>query len=48
MAMFHNLGIGWACTSLGCLTGLFVPFAFVLNFRGNHLRMTSKKVRHDI
>lgn len=26
-AMFHNLGVGWACTLLGCLTVLFVPLS---------------------
>ncbi|KAF1988013.1 MFS general substrate transporter [Aulographum hederae CBS 113979] len=47
-AMFHNLGVDWACTVLGCLTLLFVPFPFVLYYRGKKLRMSSKYARHDI
>ncbi|KAJ5594197.1 uncharacterized protein N7459_000405 [Penicillium hispanicum] len=47
-AMFHNLGVGWACTLLGCLTLLFVPFPFILLWRGRRIRMASKYARHDI
>jgi DHA1 family multidrug resistance protein-like MFS transporter len=47
-AMFHNLGVGWACTLLGCLTLLFVPFPFILIYRGRRIRMASKYARHDI
>ncbi|RAH84649.1 caffeine resistance protein 5 [Aspergillus japonicus CBS 114.51] len=47
-AMFHNLGVGWACTLLGCLTCLFVPFPFVLYWRGKQLRLRSGFARHDI
>ncbi|GLA08250.1 hypothetical protein AnigIFM60653_009779 [Aspergillus niger] len=47
-AMFHHLGVGWACTLLGCLTCLFVPFPFVLYWRGKQLRLRSKFARHDI
>ncbi|KAF9892962.1 hypothetical protein FE257_000554 [Aspergillus nanangensis] len=47
-AMFHNLGVGWACTLLGCLTVLFVPYPFVLIKYGKRLRMASKFARHDI
>ncbi|KAJ5769245.1 hypothetical protein N7520_003804 [Penicillium odoratum] len=47
-AMFHNLGVGWACTLLGCLTLVFVPFPFILFFRGKRIRMASKYARHDI
>ena len=47
-AMFHNLSVGWACTLLGCLTVLFVPFPFILLWRGRRIRMASKYARHDI
>ncbi|CAG8947184.1 unnamed protein product [Penicillium salamii] len=47
-AMFHNLGIGWACTVLGCLSCLFIPFPFVLYWRGKQLRSRSRFARHDI
>lgn len=47
-AMFHNLGVGWACTLLGCLTLLFVPFPFIIYFRGQRIRKASKYARHDI
>jgi DHA1 family multidrug resistance protein-like MFS transporter len=47
-AMFHNLGVGWASTLLGCLSVLFVPFPFILCFYGKRLRMASKWARHDI
>ncbi|KAJ5624117.1 hypothetical protein N7510_000426 [Penicillium lagena] len=47
-AMFHNLGVGWACTLLGCLTILFVPFPFILLRYGKRLRLASKYARHDI
>lgn len=47
-AMFHNLGVGWACTLLGCLSVLFVPYPFVLFFCGKRIRLASKYARHDI
>ncbi|KAL4897762.1 major facilitator superfamily domain-containing protein [Aspergillus ambiguus] len=47
-AMFHNLGVGWACTLLGCLTVLFVPYPFVLLKYGKRIRLASKFARHDI
>ncbi|KAJ5909773.1 hypothetical protein N7504_004416 [Penicillium tannophilum] len=47
-AMFHNLGVGWACTLLGCLTIVFMPFPFILFFMGRRIRMASKYARHDI
>ncbi|KAI9039817.1 MFS transporter [Aspergillus affinis] len=47
-AMFHNLGIGWACTLLACLCVLFVPYPFLLYARGRRLRLASKFARHDI
>ncbi|KAE8153979.1 major facilitator superfamily domain-containing protein [Aspergillus avenaceus] len=47
-AMFHNLGVGWACTLLGCLSVLFVPYPFILYIFGRRIRMASKYARHDI
>ncbi|RDW93400.1 MFS transporter [Aspergillus mulundensis] len=47
-AMFHNLGVGWACTLLGCLTVLFVPYPFLLWWKGRRIRMASRYARHDI
>lgn len=45
-AMFHNLGVGWACTILACLTIVFVPYPFLLYFRGRRLRLASKYADH--
>jgi DHA1 family multidrug resistance protein-like MFS transporter len=45
-AMFHNLGVGWACTLLGCLSLLFVPYPFVLYKFGKRIRMASKYAQH--
>ncbi|KAB8268085.1 synaptic vesicle transporter [Aspergillus minisclerotigenes] len=47
-AMFHNLGVGWACTLLGCLTCLFIPFPLIFYWRGKQLRLKSRFARHDI
>ncbi|KAJ9661330.1 GTPase-activating protein [Coniosporium apollinis] len=47
-AMFHNLGVGWACTLLGCLTVLFIPYPYILYWYGRRLRMASRYARHDI
>lgn len=47
-AMFHNLDVGWACTLLGCLTVLFIPYPFVLYRYGKKLRLKSRWARHDI
>ena len=47
-AMFHNLDVGWACTLLGCLSLLFLPFPFILVRYGRRMRMASKWARHDL
>lgn len=47
-AMFRNLGVGWACTLLGCLTVLFMPIPFILFYRGRRIWMASRFARHDI
>ncbi|GIK06650.1 hypothetical protein Aspvir_002300 [Aspergillus viridinutans] len=44
--MFHNLGVGWACTLLGCLTVLFAPYPFLLYIYGERIRMRSKYAQH--
>lgn len=47
-AMFQNLGVGWACTLLGCLTVVFVPYPFLLYRFGRKIRLSSRYARHDI
>jgi DHA1 family multidrug resistance protein-like MFS transporter len=47
-AMFKNLGVNWASSLLAFLTICFVPFPFVLYFKGRDLRMKSKFARHDM
>lgn len=44
--MFHNLGVGWACTLLGCLTVVFMPYPFLLYTYGERIRMRSKYAQH--
>ena len=39
---FHNLGVGWVCTLLGCLTALFILYPYVLYKKGRQIRMASK------
>ncbi|KAJ5151363.1 synaptic vesicle transporter [Penicillium canariense] len=45
--MFLNLGVGWACTLLGCLSMLFVPYPFFLYKFGKRVRNKSKYALHD-
>ncbi|PKX90092.1 uncharacterized protein P174DRAFT_463564 [Aspergillus novofumigatus IBT 16806] len=40
--IFHNLGVGWACTLLGCLTVVFEAYPFLLYTFGERIRMRSK------
>jgi hypothetical protein len=42
--MFHNLGVDWACTLLGCIAILlaFIPFLFIKY--GRALRARSRLV----
>jgi DHA1 family multidrug resistance protein-like MFS transporter len=47
-AMLHNLGVGWACTLLGCLCVLFISYPFVLYIYGKRIRLASKYARHNI
>ncbi|OQD89489.1 hypothetical protein PENANT_c002G05929 [Penicillium antarcticum] len=44
--MFHNLGVGWACVLLGCLTVVFMPYPFLLYMFGERIRMKSKYAQH--
>lgn len=46
--MFLNLGVGWACTLLGCLTVLFVPYPFLLYKFGKKIRNCSKYAQHAV
>lgn len=41
-AMFHNLGIQWAGTLLGCLAALLAPVPFVFYIWGDRIRAMSK------
>ncbi|KAJ6104646.1 hypothetical protein N7523_010966 [Penicillium sp. IBT 18751x] len=45
--MFLNLGVGWACTLLGCLSLLFLPYPFVLYKFGKKIRNRSRYAQHD-
>jgi len=45
-AMFHNLEVGWACTLLGCLTVLFLPYPFFLYKFGKRIRRGSRYAQH--
>ena len=47
-AMFHNLGVNWAGSTLAFLTLAFIPFPFILYKKGKAIRMRSKYARHDI
>ncbi|KAK5080229.1 GTPase-activating protein [Lithohypha guttulata] len=47
-AMFHNLKVGWACSLLGFLTILFVPYPFLLHRYGRQIRLKSRWARHDL
>jgi DHA1 family multidrug resistance protein-like MFS transporter len=46
--MFHNLGVGWACTLLACLTVVFMPYPFLLYIFGERIRMRSKYAQHGL
>ena len=48
-AMFKNLGVGWASSTLGFISILFIPIPFVLYKYGETLRKNhSKYARKDI
>lgn len=47
-AMYNNLGVPWASSTLGFLSIAFIPIPFVLYFFGKRIRLASKKARHDL
>ncbi|KAJ8607713.1 hypothetical protein MRB53_040101 [Persea americana] len=47
-AMYNNLGVPWASSTLAFLSMLFIPVPFILIRWGKQLRMRSKMARHDI
>jgi DHA1 family multidrug resistance protein-like MFS transporter len=47
-AMYNNLGVGWASSTLGFLSIAFIPIPFALYFYGEKIRHASKKARHDL
>jgi hypothetical protein len=40
--MFHNLGIQWAGTLLGCLSAIMIPIPVVFYLYGHKIRSWSK------
>ncbi|KAI9430829.1 putative caffeine resistance protein 5 [Lactarius indigo] len=46
-AMYRNLGVGWASTLLALLSCAFIPIPILLYKYGEHIRMASKRARHD-
>ncbi|KAI9430831.1 putative caffeine resistance protein 5 [Lactarius indigo] len=46
-AMYRNLGVGRASTVLALLACAFVPIPILLYKYGEHIRMASKRARHD-
>jgi DHA1 family multidrug resistance protein-like MFS transporter len=47
-AMYRNLGVGWASSTLGFLSVAFIPIPFVLYIYGERIRLASKRARHDL
>ena len=47
-AMYTNLGVPWASSTLGFLSIAFIPIPFVLYFYGETIRKHSKRARHDL
>jgi DHA1 family multidrug resistance protein-like MFS transporter len=47
-AMYNNLGVGWASSTLGFLSIAFIPIPFLLYFYGEKIRKASKRARHDL
>jgi DHA1 family multidrug resistance protein-like MFS transporter len=47
-AMFQNLGIDWASSTLAFLGVAFIPIPFVLYKWGRQIRLKSKNARKDI
>jgi len=47
-AMYNNLGVDWASSTLGFLSIAFIPIPFVLYHYGERIRKASKRARHDL
>ncbi|TVY12923.1 Caffeine resistance protein 5 [Lachnellula arida] len=47
-AMYRNLGVAWASSTLAFLGIAFIPIPYVLFLYGKRLRMMSKRAREDI
>lgn len=47
-AMYNNLGVAWASSTLGFLSIAFIPIPFVLYIYGERIRKASKRARHDL
>ncbi|KAM3071372.1 GTPase-activating protein [Clarireedia jacksonii] len=47
-AMFKNLGVDWASSTLGFISIAFIPIPFVLYIYGERIRKSSKRARHDL
>ncbi|KAG4026497.1 hypothetical protein MFRU_040g00550 [Monilinia fructicola] len=47
-AMFTNLGVPWASSTLAFISVAFIPIPFVLYIYGERIRKSSKRARHDI
>lgn len=46
-AMYHNLGVGWASSTLAFIAVAFIPIPFILYRYGDWLRKKSKAARQD-
>ena len=46
-AMYHNLGVAWASSTLAFLSIAFIPIPFALYFFGERLRKLSRHARKD-
>lgn len=40
--MFHNLGVRWAGTLLGCIAAVMIPIPFVFRVYGSKIRAKSR------
>ncbi|KAK6592835.1 multidrug resistance protein, partial [Botrytis cinerea] len=47
-AMFKDLGVPWASSTLAFISVAFIPIPFILYRWGEKIRMKSKRARHDI
>lgn len=47
-AMFKNLGVAWASSTLAFISVAFIPIPFILVKYGKKIREKSKRARHDI